>query len=137
MIQLNEKYNKGNHYELKSLGWSAVKFTSAGSHGMLLLCHNRDRQVSLVVFIAAVMSLRGLYSFYVPLPLIHQCDEWEWEPLLVCRDLPAMGADSIELLACYSGALWPWMAQAPTLNLARQPVNYTGSLRSLLWYNIN
>lgn len=62
---------------------------------MLLLCHNQDRQVSLVVFIAAVMSLSGLYSFYVPLPLIHQCDEWEWEPLLVCRDLPAMGADSI------------------------------------------
>lgn len=79
MIQLNEEYNKDNHYELKSLGRSAVKFTSAGQHGMLLLCHNQDCQVSLVVFIAAVMSLSGLYSFYVPLPLIHQCDAWEWE----------------------------------------------------------
>ena len=64
MIQLNEKYNKVNHYELKSLGRSAFKLTSAGFHRTLLLCHKyQDRQVSLVVFIAAVMALSGLYSF--------------------------------------------------------------------------
>ena len=64
MIQLNEKnITKINHYELKSLGWSAVKLTSAGSRGMLLLCRNRDHHISSVVFIAAVVALSGLYSF--------------------------------------------------------------------------
>ena len=57
------KTYKVNRYKLKSLGRSAVKLTNAGSPGMLLLCHNRDRQVSLVVFIAAVMVLSSLYSF--------------------------------------------------------------------------
>ena len=58
-----KKFNEVNCHELKSLGRSAVKLTSAGSHGTLLPCRNQDRQVSLVVFIAAVIALSGLYSF--------------------------------------------------------------------------
>ena len=57
------------------------------------------------------------------LSLIPQC-MW-WVPrmgLMACLwDLPAIGADSICWLAGHSGS--PWIPQAPTFYLVRQPVN--------------
>ena len=80
------KFNKVNCVKLSSLGQSAVKLTSAGSHGNVVGCHNQDHWVffggvswRLCWCGAVYSSCFGVFppphpTLYVPLPLSHQCD---------------------------------------------------------------
>ena len=95
-------------------------------------CHERSSLRFSAVVTARIVKFFGGEEHYPhpPYPLhicllslIPQCMWWVPSMGLMAWlwDLPAIGADSICWLAGHSGS--PWIPQAPTFYLVRQPVN--------------
>ena len=120
------KFNKVNCIELSSLGQSAVKLTSAGSHGNVVGCHSQDRWVlfrgfrggcvgveQLIAVILAISHCPTQPSMFLSHWVISVAGPWNRDSRLGGGDLPAMGADFIYRVAGQSGGHWIHQTHLP------------------------